>query len=362
MRLSSLQDVLANSRSLLDLPPMQGVQILDEPLIAASIRRLAAYACPCSTATLRSTLRSALDMPGLSDEQVTTRIERAIEALHTTGDLLELENVTSGEVEAKGTWTFVAPPSFVHFESSKRLFLFGMSRDDVTPLPEELRKQVLYDGYLRVLKEPEGGEKLAQRLADIGWRKLRSEAWLRVPKAETAVSHREKLNTKLSGVEERVEIVEGLQVLDRQNPRQPYRDLWVLPKGKTGRFVCRRPQQFGPDMWGYAELQDGRVKRILDFPLPRSAERGCDSAWRAQLAIESLQGVPQSYRFREAAGYQYLDFFYPLPLWVQRWLNVTAHLTTPFGSLMSYQVEPAALAEAETFLRDRVWLARQPTT
>lgn len=362
MRISSPQEVLANSRHLLDLPPMQGVQVPDEVFIAASIRRLAAYTCPCSTATLRSALLGALNMPGLSEEQVVIQIERAIEALHSTGDLLELGNVTSGDIEARGTWVFVAPPSFVYLKGSKRLFLFGMSRDDVTPLPQELRQQVVYDGYLRVLKEPEGAENLAQRLTDIGWRELRPEAWLRLPKAETAAVHLGKMNAKLAGVEERSEVVDGLQVLDRQAPRQKYRDLWRPPAGKTGPFICRRPQQFGADLWGYAELKDGWVKRILNLPLSGSAERGCDMAWRVQLAVESLQGMPQSYRLRETTGGHYLDFFYPLPLWAQRWLNVVARLATPFGSLMTYQVEQSALAEAETFLRDRVWLVRQPTT
>ena len=73
-----------------------------------------------------------------------------LEALIIGGDLLELNQVTTDDPDAKGTWVFSAPPGFV-VRPGGSIFLVGIVPDETTPLPVSLNARVTYEGFTRVL-------------------------------------------------------------------------------------------------------------------------------------------------------------------------------------------------------------------
>lgn len=83
--------------------PVECADALDETYLAAIIRRLAGFLCPCSPATLvRSVVDShralAPDTPEFAE-----RVGDSVEALTSIGDLLELSEVSATGEAVKGT-------------------------------------------------------------------------------------------------------------------------------------------------------------------------------------------------------------------------------------------------------------------
>ena len=76
---------------------------------------------------------------------------------------------------------------------------------------------------------------------------------------------------------------------------------WREVRADSGRFVARRDQAYGSNLWCYVELSNGEPQRLLDFPLAGSRWRGCDEAWRLQMAIDAQRGAPQRFRLQEDA-------------------------------------------------------------
>jgi hypothetical protein len=121
--------------------------------------------------------------------------------------------------------------------------------------------------------------------------------------------------------------------------------------------VVRRPQAFGADLWGYAELGGGEVLKLLDLPLPGDRWRGCDAAWRLQLAIDALAGRPQGYRVVSGERSRF-DLFAPIPLWARRRLSIMGEEVDPVGCLMSFEFARDSAAAEERFLNEQLYLVR----
>jgi len=96
--------------------------------------------------------------------------------------------------------------------------------------------------------------------------------------------------------------------------------------------------------------------QFLDFPLRGTQWRGCDVAWQLQMAIDQSRGTPQKYRKRAGTGGAYVDFFSPIPLWVQRRMFVVGRLAQPEHCLLSYWVPERELAVEEEYLEKHLWL------
>lgn len=84
-----LPDLLADLRRYLMLPSVH-VAAVDVPIIAALIRRAAGILCPCSPATLASTVNESLKYLVTEPESLGEQIEEVVEGLLIAGDLLEL--------------------------------------------------------------------------------------------------------------------------------------------------------------------------------------------------------------------------------------------------------------------------------
>jgi len=348
-------EILVDTRRYLGLPLSNGAsRVADAAFLAAMIRHCAGFLCPCSAATLRTAAMGSLAYL-VEDEDLAERIENAIDGLTMVGDLLELSQVTTADEAVRGTWLFAAPPGFVTRKEGN-IFLTGVVPDQNTYLPLALAEQVQYEGYSRVLR-PRAGEDLVGELSELGLQRISQETWLKCPRAQPANDCLSNLERKLrSGSQSGT--IPDLQILDAERPVAYYRSRWVSPKKHSGVFVARRPQQYGPLIWCFVELENGCPKKLLDFPLPKDRWRGCDSAWHLQMAIDHLRNVPQRYRLRQGAYGTLLDFFSPIPLWAQRRLMIIGRKVPAEKCLISFQIPEDELKEEEWFLQERLWLAR----
>jgi hypothetical protein len=338
--------VIAAARENLHLPA--GTE-LDRPYWIATLRRLAGQLCPCSPRTLINSVLDSHQSLVVADDALVQLIEDLLDGLVAAGDLLELSDVTTLDETVKGTWLFTAPPSFV-MHSSGAAFLTGIAGDEALPLPAELLQRVQTRGFARVLS-PLVNEDLSGLLNGLGLRALSMSSWLRYPKMEGAAALLGALGAKLA-VQRAAGVDEDLRILDWTRSARRYRDRWVAPTHQTGSFVLRRPQAYGADLWGYGRFEDGRLEGLIDFPPPGSRWRGCDIAWRVQLAIDALGGRPQRYRVRGERDFTQFDFFFPLPDWARRRLAIVGEEVPPDGCLMSFRIPSDEAAAEATFLHD----------
>lgn len=337
-----------------------GLENGDEGILAASylsaaVRRLAGFLCPCSPRTL--VRRMVESHHGLVDDVPTfvELVEASIETLVAIGDLLELADVALEGEQVRGTWLVAAPPAYV-VRPSGTAFVLGLSADEQTPLPTEMRLRVESRRGIRSIA-PLPMEDLATMLHDFGLRNLSESAWLKYPKSVGAKDLIALHDTKLNGLQASGEIPD-IVVLDGSQRTRRYKGRWTPPGSLTGNFVIRRPQTFGSDLWGYAQLVDGQPHRLLDLPLHGDRWRGCDAAWRIQLAIDAVAGRPQEYRLRESGGDAILDIFSPIPMWARKRLAVIGREIDPAGCLLSFLLPEAEVATEEKFLREMLFLAR----
>lgn len=329
--------------------------VLGATYLSAAIRRLAGFLCPCSPRTL---IRRMIEShAGLIDDirMFEDRIESSIEGLVAIGDLLELSDVALEGDHVRGTWLVAAPPAFV-VRPSGSAFLLGLSADEQTPLPTEMRSRIVSRRGIRSI-DPMPLEDLKTVLGDLGLRELSSAGWLRCPKAASATDLLASYDNKLVACRRAGEVPE-LLVLDGSLKTRSYKRRWVPPGSLSGNFVVRRPQTFGSDLWGFAQLSEGVLLKLLDLPLHGDRWRGCDTAWRIQMAIDMMAGQPQEYRLRPDERGTILDLFSPIPKWARRRLAIIGSEIQPAGCLMSFLVPAAEIATEEEFLKDLLFLAR----
>lgn len=346
-------DVLAGCRQTLGLSENRQ-EPLDGVLITALLRRSAGIHCPCSRTTLRASLLESLKHLSQDDQRLSERVDTIIEGLIVGGDLLEVNDVATDDPEVKGTWVFTAPPSFV-VRPSGSIFLLGIIPDQDAFLPHSLASRISYEGFTRTII-PEPNEDLVTELREHGMQELSERAWLKYPTVERPEVMLKRYEHQL-GLQPLSGTVEALHILDPTKPVTYYRARWIAPHNQTGTFIARRPQEFGADLWCFAELEAGSVIRILDLPLRKTRWRGCDVAWHLQMAIDFCRQTPQRYRRQDEGKEVYLDFFSPLPQWAQRRLMILGHPCRPGQGLMSYRLPSAEAEDEERFLQKQLWLS-----
>lgn len=341
--------VLGQSRAKLGLPVSGG---LDAALLAALIRRSAASLCPCSRATIRASICESLQ--GLTNPiTLEDKAESGIEAALITGDLLELSQVTTVLDNAKGTWVFLAPPSFVRLPSGS-ILVMGVTQDHDEFLPQAIAARIQFVGTSRLIISDDPAE-LASELRDLGLHELSAEAWLRLPKQQSASSLIENYDSRLKK-QSSVGILREVVLLDPTQLVRFYAGRWSPLKSQSGTYVARYPQEFGASMWGYAEVESGQIRRFLEMPHPQSKWRGCDEAWHLQMAIDCELGTPQVYRRSDQEDSVRFDFFSPLPIWAHRRLSVIGRSLEPNRSLLSYLVPRREATSEEEFFKERLFL------
>jgi hypothetical protein len=335
----------------LDLTSVEG--------IAGALRRAASFLCPCATTTLVRAVIGPLRglVPNLDESK--EFIEETLEAMIAHGDIVEQRELGSEQVTPR-LLLYAAPASFVVRESGL-VVLLGVSADQLSPLPDDLERRIEYVGHLRRLS-PVPGEDLRQELKPLGLIELTYAAWLKSPAHETAVNHVSNNDRALDSVQPSRDLP-GLLLLDPERPVRYYRGRWVAPRAQTGRYVARRSQAYGADLWCYVQLRDGQPERMIDLPHSGSRWRGCDDAWRLQMAIDAQRGEPQRFRVRlGAGGTAVFEFFSPIPAWARRRWDAVGEPVPSSGCLFAYRFAKTEIDEELRFARDTLWLAEMSSS
>ena len=349
MRRLTAAEVQANKVAELGLDH-SAFDLISVESIAASLRRSASFLCPCAATTL---VRAVADpLRGLVEEAEDTRgnVRETLEAMIAHGDLIENRDIEDPAPGAS-VLLYSAPPSFVARESGVAILL-GASN----PALDSVAARIEYVGHLRHLN-PSPGEDLSSELRELGFTELSHQQWLRAPQVETPAQHLTNFDRLLDRAQPSGD-VPGLTLLDSDRPVRYYPGRWTSLGSLSGRFVARRSQAYGGDLWCYIEMNDGRPERLLDLPLADSRWRGCDEAWRLQLAIDANRGSPQFFRIDPVPGNSYvMQFFSPLPMWARRRLDSVGQPVSSAGCLFAYRLAEAELAEEVRFATDELWLA-----
>lgn len=353
MKLLTAVEVHARKVKELGLDPT-AVDLTSVEAVAGALRRVASFLCPCAAPTLiRGVVRP---LQGLVDDLTAIKevVESTLETIIAHGDIIEQFDVSGGLGKGTGVLLYAAPPSFVSRESGAAIIL-GIASDQLSALPEDLEERIEYISHVRRLV-PLVGEGLRAELIQLGLTELSYNIWLRQPPDEAPAKHISRLNQILDAAPPSADIP-GLYLLDPTRRVTYYRGRWVQPTTQSGRFVGRRAQAYGADLWCYVEVYKGIPVRFVDLPLRNSFWRGCDEAWRLQTAIDYERGTPQLFRVRSGPiGNRVIDFFSPVPMWARRRWDAVGEPVESSGCLFSYKFGVDEVLEEVDFLKDKLWL------
>ena len=324
--------------------------------VASALRRAAQIFCPCASATLVRVIVEP--MKGLVEDIGTFResVWDILEAMIAHGDFFEHGDIQELSMPSNTTLVYGAPVRFVVRESGL-IILLGISSDQSLAFPNNLAVRIEYVKHLRRVR-PGPNEDLRAVLLQLDLTEVNYDRWLESPVDETPDQHISKLDRLLdagppSGA------VPGLSILDPQQPVRYYRGRWREVRGESGRFVARRGQAYGSNLWCYIELRDGEPEKLLDFPLTGSRWRGCDEAWRLHMAIDAQRGAPQRFRLLpDTEGNTVVQFFSPVPAWAQRRWDAVGEPVRSQGCLFAYRLADNELAEEIRFARNALWLEK----
>lgn len=352
MRQLTPADVHALKVSELSLDP-GAVDLTSVEALAGALRRAASFLCPCTAATLVRAVEQPLRGLVGETEAIRTSIEETLESAIAHGDIVETADIDAAARDDKPSLLYAAPPSFVARRSGA-MILLGVASDQLSALPDELQRRIEYVHHVRRLR-PLENEDLRNELLQLGLIELRYDKWLNSPAAESPAQHVARLNRLLDAAEPSRDIP-GLSLLDSERPVRFYRGRWVGVRSQTGRFVARRDQAYGAQIWCYAQVHDGHPERMIDLPARNSRWRGCDEAWRLQSALDAVRGEPQRFRIRNHATDAVLEFFSPVPMWARRRWDAVGEPVLSSGCLFAYRIPQQELEEEVRFIRTELWI------
>lgn len=317
--------------------------------LAALIRKVAAYYCPCTAESLTQTVTSLLAPLAAIEREV---VRDAIDQVVAYGDLAEIR-----ENDSAKSLIYLASPSFVR-TADRRFLLFGVVPDGEDPTPPGLRSLVEFVMYSRRLQASDG-HSTEQAFLEAGFGRLKPESWLKCPPTVPARDFVAKYDDALVNAGN-PGTPEDVTLIDPSRPVQYYSGRWAKLKRQTGRFIARRSQAFGAPLWSYLETKEGVVTRLLDFPFNENHWRACDEAWHLLQACDFVAGHPQRFRIRPGVQKKtfVMDLFSPIPAWAtRRWESVGVR-TVPSNSLISF-VFPVEQLDADcNFANQKMWLER----
>jgi len=349
MKVITPAEVSAKAVGALGLDPTL-LDLTSVEAIACALRRAAGLLCPCSARTLVKAVYEPLR--GVhANADILALVEDTLEALVVHGDLLELRDAT--QEDGAQALLFAAPPSFVPRQSGA-VMLLGVAPDGVSPIPENIEFAIEHVSHLRILRGDAAD--LGDQLSELGLIKLNLSAWTKAPRRETAGEYIGRMRPRIAAARACGDLP-GLLLLDPETPVHYYRRRCVEPSQRTGRFVGRRPQAYGADLWCYVEVYEGQAVRFVDLPTRDGVGRGCDEAWRLQAAIDHERGSPQVYRVGPGTdGYRLVDFFSPMPIWARRRWEAIGEPANASGCLFSFKFSETEIGEELAFAREYMWM------
>jgi len=222
--------------------------------IACALRRAIGYLAPCSPTTLVRAVVNPLSGLVANMEEKREAVEEILEAVIGHGDIAEHEDIQTNSAPT-GRLLYAAPPSFVMRKSGTALIL-GVAPDYRVPVPSDLEDGVEYVEHIRRLPGADS-DALRKTLQDFGLVELSVDYWTKAPLSMAADRHLANANDVLGRAREFNAEVPGLIILDPERPVHYYRGRWKEPKKESGRYVGRRKQAYGTDLWCYVELERG---------------------------------------------------------------------------------------------------------
>ncbi len=352
MRLASIKDVEALSVSCLGFN-IDCADLATPEVLAALVRKTASFECPCPPALLAQSIFRLLE-PLCPDDTLNDTVRGTINSVTSYGDLVEARELSDAALTAL---LYLAAPSFLQV-SDGLFLLFGVTPDGEDMTPPGLRQKVEAVMYSRRLAVQDPKE-CRDTLLQVGFEALKLDSWLRCPPLRPASEFIALYDDALErsgppGTPEDVILIDPSQPVNYYNGR------WMKLKKQSGRFLGRRSQAYGAQLWCYIEVSNGLVTRLLDFPLFETHWRAFDEAWHVLQAMDAASGHPQGFRVRKASqkGMAAMDLFSPVPTWGTRRWDAVGLRTMPNSSLMSY-IFPEARIDAECqFATERMWLKR----
>jgi len=325
--------------------------LASDAAIASALRRAASFGAPVARQRLIGEVTTATAELVADGEGLRVRISDVLDRLLDHGDLLELRKSELGA----GRHILLRPPAFV--ASGGICFPLGV-RPDGAPIltDEEVNATLVHEGAIRAIRPYR--ERVRQILIDEGLQEVSIEQWIGAPPEIAADDLIRIYRTRLAESPDAGGI-EGIEVLDPESDRSFYRGRFRRPASdEVGFFVARRPQQFGPSCWCFAEFERGQTRKVIDLPVMGGLAMPTDEAWRLQTAIDQAAGHPQFVHVSACAdGEALLSFFGPLPSWARKRLDLHGTITNGVsGSLFAYRLSAAALAAESEFLSSRLWL------
>jgi hypothetical protein len=335
------------------------VDVASPEALSASLRRAASFLCPTTLGSLVRAVAEVLDgLPGFTDD-IKSQLEQTGEALVSSGDLLELPVDDGGRRRRQ---LFLGPPAFVHLSGT--CLLIGVRPDGAPLVGDDLLKKVANESHVRFIRST-NPDIVVDMLHDEGLVELQPDQWLRAPRQSTAKEVVASYCGHLDAAGPSGDIA-GVRVIDPVASVVYYSGRWrPLKHTDSGRFIARRPQAFGADLWCFADVERGAIVKLIDLPLDAPLAPAADEAWRLQAAIDALAGTPQQVRVRVGTDghLDIVDFFSPIPSWAQRRLDVVGTpLLRSKGALISYRVPEDEVAGEARFLEEMMWLTVKPAS
>ena len=227
--------------------------LTSQEAIAAALRRAASFLCPCTASSLVRAVVKPLR--GLVEDLsiVKASVEETLEAMISHGDILECREFGVNPAQ-EHSLLFAAPAAFIPRHSGRQI-LVGISSDHLSALPEDLTARIDHVGHTRRLN-PLEGEDLRKRLTEHGLIEFTYDDWLKTPRFDTPAELLSRYNALLDSAGPSGD-VPGLGLLDSELPVRYYRGRWAQPHKRSWRFVGRRDQAYGAQLWCYVQLADG---------------------------------------------------------------------------------------------------------
>ena len=352
MRLVSAKDVEAVTVSRLGFD-VDSADLLTPEVLAALIRKTASFECPCPPAILAKSVSRLLE-PICLDDTLKDAVRGTINSVISYGDLIESRESTD---TSSNFLLYLAAPSFLQVSESLFL-LFGVTPDGEDMTPPDLRQKVEPVMYSRRLAVQDPND-CRDTLLQAGFESLKLDSWLRCPSRRPAseliaLYDDALLKSGSPGVPEDVILI------DPSRPVSYYKGRWTKLKKQTGRFIGRRSQTYGAQLWCYLEVSNGLVTRLLDFPLFETHWRAFDEAWHLLQAMDAVSSQPQGFRIRKASQKEMaaMDLFSPVPTWATRRWDAVGLRTMPNSSLMTYIFPEKQIDDECRFAAERMWLRR----
>jgi hypothetical protein len=354
MRLASPQEVAGSAVRALGLEEAS-LDIFSPEALAAALRRAASFLCPATPGQIvRSVSDVLIGLPGWGEETV-PELKATMRALVGYGDLVELRSGAFGE---RARQVFLGAPAFVR-RASGMCLLIGVRPDGAPLIAGELATMIAHEGHTRLVR-PTGAVAVAEMLISADLAEITPSQWLQPPRRLSAAQLVEEHIRRLEAAGPSGD-TEGFRLIDPSVRVTFYRGRWRQPtRDDDGHFVGRRPQAYGADLWCFAHVSAGKVRKLIDFPVGVSVAPAADEAWRLQAALDAAAGHPQRVRMRSSpgSGVVVIDFMSPIPSWAQRRLDI---IGTPMlrssGALFSYRVRREDAAEELEFLAAMLWIS-----